>query len=362
MKSKIVILSTVNLKHMTLSSLFTSILDKYSIPYDILHIDKYFEDEPSNALNVYSYKLKIIREWKFTKKLIKYFSFRKFAKNIISKNSYEIIIVWNSLTALMFIDLLILKYRKKYIINIRDYNFEKIPLIYLLLKILVKNSLFTTISSKGFYKFLPKYDYVNVQSLNLKILEQNTPRNSTQKVDVPIKITFIGYVRFFDNDKKLIDLLGNDNRFQVQFFGEGSHYLKEYSDNKGYHNIVCIGRFESSETASFLENTDIINNLYGCGSIELDTAISIKSYYSAYMKMPILVFKNTYMEEFTNGFNYVCDFNNSSFADDLYNWYRNIDFNELSKACDTFIFNAIKDNNNFEDLFIESVLRKGNYI
>lgn len=355
MDSRIAILSTVNFKHMTVLSLYTDFLDENKIPYDVIYIDKYGEMEDSNAENKYPYLLSIKREWNFFRKLKKYIGFRSYAKKIIRSKDYDFIIVWNSFTAIMFCDLLITKFNKKYAINIRDYNYEKIPVVYLLTKLIIKNSKFTTISSEGFEKFLPKYKYLNIHSLNEKILQDVTPREAINDKDSPIRISFIGYVRFFENDMKLIDLLGNDDRFIIQFFGEGSQYLKEYVEKKGYHNVICVGRFKPSDTSSFLAKTDIINNLYGYGRIELDTAISIKSFYAAYLNLPILVFNHTYMEEATRGFNYVCNLESPTFSDDLYIWYKNIDINKLKRSCKDYIDKAKCDNKNFLIEFEETI-------
>ncbi len=347
MNSKIVVLSTVNFKHMTVLNLYTDFLDNMQIKYDVIYIDKYGEFEDTNAENIYPYKLSIKKEWNFFRKLLKYIKFRKHAKNIIKKNKYDLVIVWNSFTALMFVDFLIFKFKNRFILNIRDYNYEKIPLIYLLMKKIIRNSRFTTISSDGFKSFLPKHDYINIHSINENLLKNVSPRNNINEKSSPIKITFIGYVRFFENDKKIIDLLGNDDRFIIQFFGEGSEKLNEYAKSNRYFNVFCRGRFESSKTSEFLNKTDVINNLYGYGKIELDTAISIKSFYAAYLQIPILVFDNTYMAKATKGFNYVCNLNSNTFADDLYEWYQNIDFKMLKLSCQKYIDQAKQDNIKF---------------
>ncbi|MDP3014534.1 MAG: hypothetical protein Q8M92_09845, partial [Candidatus Subteraquimicrobiales bacterium] len=158
MMAKICILSTVNLKHMTLVSLYTDFFDKNNIRYDIIYIDKYFSDEENTAENVYKLNLSINKDWTFFYKLIKYWKFKKYAKEIIESKNYEFIIVWNSFTAFMFSDLLLKQYNGNYCINIRDYAKEKFYPVYRVLKKVIENSSFTTISSDGFKKFLPEFD------------------------------------------------------------------------------------------------------------------------------------------------------------------------------------------------------------
>lgn len=349
---KICILSTVNIKHMTMLSIYTEFLEKNKIEYDIIYIDKYKEQELINAKNIYTYNLKINREWSILKKFIKYYKFKGYAKSIIKNNKYDFIIVWNSFTAFMFSNFLSHRYKNKYCINIRDYAYEKYLPIYLKMNKVIKSSAFTTISSEGFKQFLPKYDYTMVHSLNNKILKNCTPKKELRKKGEPIRITFIGYVRFFENDKKLIDSLGNDDRFIVQFFGEGSQILESYAKEKQYNNILCKGRFEPSETQDLLKETDIINNLYGVGDIALDTALSIKLYYSVHLNIPILVFKNTYMAEISTKYGIGLEIEKDEFenlGDKIFKWYYTLNQNEISNNCDLFKEEIIKSQNNIED-------------
>ncbi len=358
---KICILGTSNLKHMTLISHYTDKLDELNIDYDVIYIDKYGDNESINARKKHVYRLKIKREWSFGRKLIRYWRFKKFAIDIINSNNYDFIIVWGSFTAFMFSMFLGKKYKKRYCINIRDYAYEKIKIIYFIMKFVIKNSSFTTISSEGFKIFLPKYDYTVLHSLNEHILSSCNRKARLRDIDEPIRISFIGYVRFYENNKKFIDALGNDNRFILQFFGEGSDVLQEYSRDKGYSNVICEGRFEPHETFKYLEKTDIINNLYGTNDIALDTALSIRLYYTGYLYIPILVFNGTYMQKICNefGIGYAINNINDNIADDIYNWYRNINFDLFQNNCNQFINKVKLDNERFLEDFNRHILNKG---
>ncbi|MGX9133223.1 capsular biosynthesis protein [Rummeliibacillus sp. JY-2-4R] len=355
---KICILSTVNFKHMTMISLYTDFLDQNGIPYDVIHIDKYDETETNHAKSVYRFPLRIHRDWPMLKKVMKYYGFRKYAKGIIQQNKYDFIIVWNSYTAFMFADFLAFKYRKRYCLNIRDYNKEKLLPVYLMMKTAIRSATFTTISSDGFKKFLPPLDYVNVYSFNEKMLQSIEPRKSLQNKDEPIRISFIGYVRFYNNDKKLIDALGNDSRFIIQYFGEGAEALEKYAIEKGYRNVKCHGRFDSIDTPKFLAESDIINNLYGIGTLDLDTALSIKLYYAVYLRVPILVYGGTYMDEIASQYHINITVDPQSYdhlGDYIYNSYINKDFSDLKNGCEEYISLVKKSNNHFHELLLKNM-------
>jgi hypothetical protein len=325
----------MNIKHISLISHYTSILKNRKIEFDIIYIDKYGEDEVFEAKNKYVYRIDIDKDWNRIKKLSKYLGFRKFVKNIIKENDYDLLIVWRTETALLLSDIIYKLYRKKYIINIRDYCYEKNFFIKVVLKKILANSKLNTISSEGFYEFLPKSNYLMLHSYNESLLKDIKPRNQFKKMNEPIRVCFIGYVRFYDVDKKLIDELGNDDRYIIQFFGQGSDVLREYCEEKNITNVEFHGRFNVEDTIEFLSKADVINNLYGFNNIALDTAISTKYYYALHMNIPILVFKGTYMEEITlkSGVGYAVDSEFESLGDSFYKWYHKNEIESFKRKC-----------------------------
>jgi hypothetical protein len=347
---KICILSIVNIKHMSAASLYLDYFAEQGIKYDIIYIDKYSKLEKINAENIYRYELKINREWSKLKKVSKYIGFRKFAKQILNKNKYDLVITWGTETALLFSDYLIRKLKNRYIINIRDYANLNNKLKYSMLQKVVLNSCFTTISSKGFKSFLPKHDYVLVHSLNRSVLDKANLRTMLREKKDPIRICFIGYVRFINKDKLLIDSLGNDKRFVIQYFGVGSEVLEQYAMQKSINNVEFVHSFDVEQTAELLNRADIINNLYGNDDIALNTAVSIKYFYAAYLRLPILVYKDTYMENISKDIGFVFNNNYKDLGDRIFNWYHNIDFKMFNIECEKIIRNVENDNMEFYDL------------
>lgn len=344
---KICILSIVNIKHMTASSLYTDYFDETSVKYDLIYIDKYSIEEKSSAENLYRFKLSIKQSWSRKRKVVEYFKFRKFAKRILIENDYDLIITWGTETAYLFSDILYLRYPNKFIINIRDYANVSNPIKKQILKFLVKRSKFTTISSKGFETFLPKNNYLLIHSINQNILNNASKRNSLRMKNETLRICFVGNVRFYENDKKLLNALGNDERFIIQYFGVGSDYLRDYANSNKIKNVEFVPSFDVSETPFLLNRADIINNLYGYNDISLDTAVSIKYYHAIYLRLPILVYKNTFMEKISNDIAYSFDDNYTDLGDRLYKWYHNIDFDRFMKHCDDRLDVVYRENKEF---------------
>ncbi|MBA5730207.1 capsular biosynthesis protein [Aerococcaceae bacterium INB8] len=357
--SKICIVSTANVKHMTLISLYTDILKAYNIEFDIVYLDRYGIVEDIGANKVYKLCKNITPKTTKKEKLRYFIEFRNFSKNIINNNNYDLVIVWNTLTSLLLADVL-LKNKKKYILNIRDYYFEKNFIIYYLHKQLIRNSIFTTISSKGFLDFLPRAKYIFVHSLNEEIINLNEEQNYTfgRKND-PINIGFLGNVRFYEVQKKIINLLGNDDRFRLWYCGTNSEPLEEYVFERNIKNCEFTGEFSPSETEFYLNKFDIINNIFGSKDISVKTLTPIRLYYSTNYKIPILVNKDTYLGNLVEEFNLglTLDENELNFADKLYNYFINLKSDEYIKATQKFNELVINENNLFKNKFKSLVIR-----
>ncbi|RIO51678.1 hypothetical protein BUZ50_11755 [Staphylococcus hominis] len=218
------------------------------------------------------------------------------------------------------------------------------------MKKLVEMSKFTTLSSEGFLKFLPKSQkYKIVYSYNSNVIE-NAKVNKEFKVIKPIRISFIGNIRFIEINKELINALANDNRFSLKYYGTNNEELAKYAKEKKVDNIEFKGAFNIDETSLLLDETDIFNNLYGNNNIALDTALSIRMYYSLFLNKPILTTKNTYTAKEANKFKLGFEIdpqNLKNIGNHLYNWYKELNSIEINKKRTTYINKVISNNNNF---------------
>lgn len=348
---KICILSAVNIRHMSLISLYTNLFQKMHIEYDIIYMDKYGEDEEFSAKNKYRYENIINPNWSKLYKILHYFKFRHYAIRVLNRNDYDFIVVWNDVAIFMFADYLARKYKHKYCLNIRDYCSQHIRWIYKRFDRVIRDSCFTTISSEGYKSFLPPYNYVVIHSLNPLLFDTIIPRKSLSK-DYPIRIGFIGYIRFFDINKKLLLLFKNDPRFELHYYGTHANLLKEYADSNNITNAVFHDTFPIKDTPKYLQKIDIINNLYGNSDISLKSALSIKLYHGVFARIPILVCPNTYMEEIIEQYKigFVFSEITESYKEELYNWYTNFNFDEFNLQCESFLRKIHTQNSKFENI------------
>ncbi|GAB6680996.1 hypothetical protein BOVMAS27_04620 [Streptococcus uberis] len=350
---KVCILSAVNIKHMSLISIYTEELKKRNIDFDIIYMDKYGVEESFPSKNKFVYTNKINSKLPKFIRGLHYLKFVRYAKNVLKNNNYDFIIVWNDVAILLFGLYLAKNWKKNYCLNVRDYCYENIKPVYKIFQIAINNAAFTTVSSPGYEEFLPKSEYIHLHSLNKEVLRKSTVRNELRQPNEKIRITFIGYVRFFDINKRLLDIFKNDDRFELHYYGTNSEILKEYAEDNGIYNGVFEGSFPVEDTYKYIDKSDIINNLYGHGNISVDLALSIKLYYGLYNYIPILVEPETYMEKVTkqSGIGYVAESLSDDLNDKVYNWYKSIDFQNLKKQCDNELVKIKHQNNKFKEQF-----------
>lgn len=353
MQKKICILSAVNIKHMSMISIYTELMKKNNIQYDIIYMDKYGEEEKFECAHKYRYVNEINGSWPGIIKKIKYMMFLPYAAHILNKNKYDFIIVWNDVAIFMFASYLNRKYKKKYCLNVRDnMGYEKKSRKRRYEKVF-RNATFNTISSKGYLDFLPEnIEYIPIHSLNLSVLEGMNRHISMRQEGEPVRIGFIGNVRFFDRNKKLLDVFANDVRFELHYYGTNAEVLEKYAEENGIQNTVFHGSFPVDDTKKFLENIDIMNNLYGNETINLQKAISIKFFHALYARIPVLVDENTYVGELAKqmGVGFEVHEIDESMKENLYKWYSCLDFDEIDRSCKSYLEEALKENNIFEQI------------
>ncbi|MFW3612483.1 capsular biosynthesis protein [Staphylococcus caprae] len=348
---KIAILGATNIKHMSLIYHYLDNIDLQSNQVDIIYTDKYdIKENVDGVTNYYKYKVDINPKWSFVKKAMKYYKFKPFATKILRENNYDFVIVWGSYTGHLFKNFLIKNFREKYILNIRDYFYEKNSLVFARMAQLVNFSYMSTISSDGFLEFLPNsFKYQVVYSYNSKVINQ-AKLHEKLELKEPLKISFIGNVRFLEVNKKILSELKNDFRFLVQYFGTGSEILEAYAKEFNIKNVKFSGGFDIKDTYKFLDETDIINNLYGNNDIALDTALSIRMYYSLFLNKPIITSKCTYTGDQAQSFGLgiLLDSDNlSNIGDQIIDYYRNLDNAQISKKRKEYISIVLRQNKKF---------------
>lgn len=357
---KVCILSAVNIRHMSLITLYTEVMKKQGIEYDIIYMDKYDEDEYFECAHKYRYVNVVKQGWPKIIKEFKYMTFLLYAAKILNREKYDFVIVWNDVANFIFAEYLPLKYKGKYCLNVRDNMRYDQKIWQKRYQKLFENAAFCTTSSVGYLEFLPKgIDYVPIHSFNLAVLKGMRVHDRIRAEGEPIRIGFIGYVRFFERNKKLLQVFANDPRFELHYYGTKANVLKEFAEVEGIKNTAFHDTFPVEQTKEFMEKVDVINNLYGNDTLNLRTAISIKFFHALYARLPILVCDNTYQGQVAQevGIGFEVKEINEEMKENFYNWYRGLDFTTLDQNCQAHLDKAAEENEKFEKLLLSYLIR-----
>lgn len=355
---KICIIGFSSISHMPYLKHYTKILEELKYGFDIIYWDRFNISDSFTSIaldNKYVYQEFLLDEESINKKIFAFFRYKKFLKKIIQENNYEKLIILTTIPSLLIYSIIRKKkYRNNYILDIRDYSYEKFKLYKLIERKIVKHSFFTAISSPGFLNFLPK---TNKYVLSLNYYGHEQKKYIQISENDKITITYIGSISYFDENVKFLNLFANNTKYKIKYIGEGpsSNKLKDYCVAKKYLNVEFNPRYSPSDKFKFYEETNLIYNLYGNKNNLVIYAISNKLYESAIFYKPILVSPNTQMEKeaVENGFGFTIELNDKNAPDKLYNWYVNLDTIKLKLDCN----NYLKKVRSINDLFYDK-LRK----
>ena len=297
----------------------------------------------------YRYKTSNVRFLKY----LGYIFIVRFIRKMLQKNLYDRIIFLQTHAAVACRKILLKKYKNQYVVDIRDFTLENFFWYRKLERSVIENSYTTIISSNGYKKFLPRFNYTVVHNYT-PISDEIRHVSLLNKKVVPIEISFIGSVRFIKMAKKLLLLMKNDDRFHLSFIGKGSELLKQFCSDNMIYNVTLIGRFAPQETVGFYKTCSIVNNYYGNKNRYLDYALSNKLYYAALFHLPVLVNPNTYSSEIATKYKFgiTWDINEKDSVNLLYKKFQQINYEELSSGCDEFIDKVVEENRNFENVVI----------
>lgn len=302
---------------------YEQLLCEAGVDFDLVYWNREAIKEECKA-NLVSFDIPDVSNNKNPMKVWKFIAFSYFVEKTIKKNKYDkLIFLGTHGCAVCFCAGYLSKhYKNKMWIDIRDDEYEWFPPFYWGEKKSIEASYATAISSYEYTRFLPPHDYLYMHNIDPHAEEMQRNFAPTEDPDGSIRISFIGNVRYFEQNVKIIKQLGNDNRFKLQFYGKGSERLQAYCTENGVTNVDFAGAFPQKDTLLYYNKTDIINNAYGNETLNLQTALSNKLYYALFLKMPLLVSANTHMERLAQEYNLGYTFSeDEKFADKLYDWY-----------------------------------------
>lgn len=315
---------------------YTNTLQELNLDYDLIYWDRSGRRNKEFFANHIVLNLQSKEQQSPWKKIFDFLKFRKHVLNNLKEKKYEKIIVLTTMSGIMILPELIRKYKNNYIFDYRDASYENIGVFKRLTKTLIKNSYFTSISSKGFMKILPEdYEYVISHNIGINYVMSDQAKKITNKI---IKVGYIGGLRDSKYMKRLIDLFSADNRFILEIHGGGENLdeLLDYSNNM--KNVTLTGQYNEKDKMKLLEKIDLICYNYE-SSFNHDVALANKYYDAIITKKPLIGNIETYsgilIEETQLGIS--LNFNDPEYLNKIYNFSRNFNETIFNENCESLI-------------------------
>ncbi len=326
--------------------------ERSDIELDLVYWDRDGKPDttvPSQIKNIYKYEAYLEEHLPLRKKMVYFINYRLFSIKVLKQNRYDYIILLHTTPGLTVMDYLQKHYKGKYILDFRDISHENISFYRLLVGKLAKNSAFTFVSSNAFRNYLPNmgkihtiHNYIEDALLHQKI-RKIEPRDRNV-----IRISFWGFVRHVSANKKLIDALGNDRRFELHYFGrmqQEGRELQEHVHKEGYENIFFHGQYMPNERYDFAQRTDLIHNLYDLANKVTTNAMGNKYYDGIIFHIPQICTEGSYMGAIITQqkLGITLNLDDNKISDKLWNYYYSIDWDEFDKSCEAVLNEITKE-------------------
>lgn len=336
-------------KYLPYITLYTNMFKKNNVKYRILQWDRMYEtieikDDIFRCGYAYSNNP--------FNRIISYCRYIKWVKRETIKYNPDLIIVATIAPAILLLPILN-KWKYKFILDIRDYS----PLIKIFMPFIcrcIKLSKYTLISSKGFTKWLPPYNYLPIYNIGTITFPQ------IKKIDLSnITISTIGFLRDFEENKKIIDAFGNKNDIILKFHGNGIvlDRLILYTNKKCYRNVIFTGFYDKKHEADLYKDSDIIN-IFMPEGLAGSTLISNRFINSVSNIRPMIVTKGSYQAELVKEYKLGVIVSSS---EDIYKetmkYLRSFKYEEFKQNCQNYL-NKILDEHNDTINKIEKILEQ----
>lgn len=344
------------------SKKYMNILERSGEKYDLIGWRR--EEIPQYAGdNVYMYGGEAAKRYSSpTQKIKPAFGFRRYVKDIINKKNYDRLIILTTQTALMLSDVLLGRYKNRYIFDYRDRSYEYIMPYRTFVNSIIKKSVETVISSPWFADVLTdKKQYILAHNMPdeyngfyKKTLVKKDPSER-------LSVGYIGALRAYDYHRQLIDTFADDSRFEFHTYGCGddTKRLSEYAAK--FDNIYIHGAYKEEDKYKIINTFDIMSYNYPYNFVNAGL-VANRYYDSLIMKKPMFVNPKSEhgkkLIEMNMAVGIDQDADLSACADKIYKWYNTLDAVEFAEKCDLCLDKYIKENEMFEDKIAAALTRR----
>ena len=355
---KILLLGFSKIKFMPYANFYLSCIDKEKNDVHLLYWNRDTKKE-----NISDYPSITLHEFKryqednvpYYAKIKSFLKYRKFAKKILKENGFDFIIVLHTMPGVLLFPQLVKKYKNRFIFDYRDSTFEYKPWFKKITGRLITASKYTFTSSNGFRIYFPESEKNKTYTSHNISKDSLSHRNYEKIKHDKVRIAFWGLMRDEVINRKLIERIADDKRFELHYYGREQQValnLKKHAKNLSADNVFFHGEYVPAERYEFVRSTDIIHNIFNSRNMML--AMGNKYYDGAIFYIPQLCMNNSFMgKTATNAkIGFECDPNDEDFTQKVFDYFTQIDKAE-------FVFNCDKELGRVENEYLngENILK-----
>lgn len=333
---KILIVGFAKIKYMPYLNLYLENIDREKNDVHLVYWNRDMKEEDTKNLQGIALHEYCSLQDDDAPKLSKLGSFKGFRDFTVSvlKEGFDFVIILHSLPGVLLSKELMKDYKNRYIFDYRDFTYENLLPYKSIIHTLVNNSYKTFVSSDAFRMYLPQSERV-ITSHNVLKRDVNSEKVLNKTASDKIRIAFWGFIREENTNLEIIRKLGNDERFELHFYGREQgicESLKRYASENA-RNVYFHGEYIPEERDEFARNADLIHNLYAENDMKL--AVSNKYYDSLVYRIPQLVMKGSYMGVLAenNGVGKALNPRSFDFAESIFTYYQSLNKESFEDNC-----------------------------
>lgn len=359
---KILILGFAKIKYMPYLDFYLKNIDcdKHNVSVVYWNRDLKEENVPFENVHFYEFRAKQEDDGPKFYKIWNFLKYRRFAQKLL-KQDFDRVIVLHSLPGVLNWKTLTKKYRNRFVFDFRDVTYERFSPYRRIIDALVKNSFFTSISSDGFRRFLPQ-DSESKIITNHNILADSLLYRDCGLEKVPserIRIAFWGYIREENLNRRIIQCVARDLRFELHYYGREQQIalnLKKYAQEICASNVYFHGEYVPEDRYDFVKRTDIIHNVY-CESQNMMNAVGNKFYDGLIFYLPQICMTGSYMGNLVakNGLGLSVNPFGDEFLNLLHDWFSRVDKSLFMKNCEIVLDHCLADMKIIDEMMINVV-------
>ena len=360
---KVLIMGFGKIKFMPYLNIYLENIDREKNDVHLLYWNRDLQEEDTSHLeNITLHEFRCYQKDDVSKltKSESFLKYRAFALSVLKKEGFDFLYIVHSLTGVVVCDYVCRNYKNKYIFDYRDFTYEDFLPFKGAVGNLVRNSRLTFVSSDAFRIYLPPTEMKKIRTIhNMDMNKTGDFKLIKNKASADvIRIGFWGFIRDEKINRKIIEAIGTDSRFQLHYYGREQQIaenLKSFVIENNINNVFFHGEYNPDEKFEFIKNIDLIHNIYDDKGAML--ALGNKFYDSLLFKIPQVCMPCSFMGRLAekDGVGFTCNPYTEGFTDKLYNGLNKLQRESFEKSCNELLRRFTEENRKNIDYILQEI-------